>query len=132
MVYWKWIECYDLTELFRLHCKKVKEMLQREVQKAEVENRRNQSIITDYKQICSQLSQRLEQEQNETKQILQRLQSAVSGCHNCSKSAENISGLLDSKSSSSVIPESDISVSCHPSVQTNSQTEQRVRLEFEN
>jgi len=111
---------------------KVKEMLQREVQKAEVENQRNQSIITDYKQICSQLSQRLEQEQSETKLILQRLRSSVSDCPGCSKSVENLSVLLDCNPSNSEIAEADVSVSCHPLVSTNSQTEQRVReLELE-
>jgi len=110
----------------------VKEMLQREVQKAEIENRRNQSIITEYKQICSQLSLRLEQEQAEAKQILQRLQSSISDCSSCSKSVDNLSGLLDSKLSNSVIPESDVSVNCHPLEPTNSEVEQRVReLELE-
>ena len=102
-------------------------MLQREVQKAEIENRRNQSIITEYKQICSQLSLRLEQEQAEAKQILQRLQSSISDCSSCSKSVDNLSGLLDSKLSNSVIPESEVSVNCHPLEPTNSEVEQRVR-----
>jgi hypothetical protein len=40
----------------------LKEMIQREVQRSTTENARNSIIISDYKQICSQLSQRLEEQ----------------------------------------------------------------------
>ncbi|XP_021936280.1 rab GTPase-activating protein 1-like [Zootermopsis nevadensis] len=57
----------------------VKEMLKREVQKAENESNRNTAIITEYKQIC----QRLDDEQVAAKAALNDLRSQVVGCDHC-------------------------------------------------
>ncbi|XP_069685787.1 rab GTPase-activating protein 1-like isoform X2 [Periplaneta americana] len=57
----------------------VKEMLKREVQKAENESNRNTAIITEYKQIC----QRLDDEQVAAKGALNELRSQVAGCAKC-------------------------------------------------
>ncbi|KAG8234240.1 hypothetical protein J437_LFUL007747 [Ladona fulva] len=51
----------------------VKEMLKREIAKAEEEICRNHVIITEYKQICSQLSLRLEKEQASSKEIIESI-----------------------------------------------------------
>ena len=106
-------------------------MLQREIQRAEVENRRNQSIISDYKQICSQLGQRLEHEEAEIGQIVQRLRTTVSDCPDCSKNVENLSELIDSKSSNSVFQEGVSPVSFNPSVSANEQFEQQASSLFD-
>ncbi len=78
----------------------VKEMLQREVQRAEEENRRNQSIISDYKQICSKLGNRLEEEQSRVKEVWQRLQDTLSNCSSCSVLLDDLSTLIASEQSS--------------------------------
>ena len=52
-------------------------MYRREMEKAESDARRNTSIIADYKQICSQLSERLEKQQTGARQEMDRLR--VSG-----------------------------------------------------
>lgn len=57
----------------------IKEMLKREVQKAENESGRNTTIITEYKQIC----QRLDDEQIAAKAALNELRSQVAGCDLC-------------------------------------------------
>lgn len=41
----------------------VKELLKREVEKGDVETQNKSAIIADYKNICSQLSERLDKEQ---------------------------------------------------------------------
>lgn len=75
-------------------------MLQREVQRSEEENRRNQAIIADYKQICSKLTRRLETEQSRAKDIWQRLQGTLSDCSNCSCLLDDVSSLIRSEQSS--------------------------------
>lgn len=79
---------------------KVKEMLQREVQRAEEEGRRNQSIISDYKQICSQLGRRLEEEQTRAKDFWQQWSTTLSDCPNCCAVVEDLSNLIASEHSS--------------------------------
>lgn len=56
--------------LFEIFCKRfmfvvmqVKELLKREVEKGDVETQSKTAIIADYKNICSQLSERLDKEQ---------------------------------------------------------------------
>lgn len=48
----------------------LKEMCRREFQRAEFEITRNAKIIAEYKQICSQLQERLDLEQKSSKVIL--------------------------------------------------------------
>ncbi|RZF46463.1 hypothetical protein LSTR_LSTR012538 [Laodelphax striatellus] len=57
----------------------VKEMLKREVQKAENDQNRNTAIIADYKQIC----QRLDAEKCATKTALNQLRATIEGCERC-------------------------------------------------
>lgn len=57
----------------------VKEMLQREVGRADTESRRSVVIIAEYKQIC----QRLEDDYNTSKNILSELRSKISKCDKC-------------------------------------------------
>ncbi|XP_021380300.1 rab GTPase-activating protein 1-like isoform X4 [Mizuhopecten yessoensis] len=63
----------------------VKEMCRRELDRVEAENGRNSAIIADYKQICSQLSERLEKQQTANREELSRIMSQVKGCDQCSK-----------------------------------------------
>ncbi|XP_014284415.1 rab GTPase-activating protein 1 isoform X1 [Halyomorpha halys] len=58
----------------------VKDMLKREVEKAEEDNRRNSSIIDGYKAIC----ERLDKEQQAAKNSLNSLLSLVASCEKCS------------------------------------------------
>ncbi|XP_063234161.1 rab GTPase-activating protein 1-like isoform X3 [Bacillus rossius redtenbacheri] len=57
----------------------VKDMLKREVQKAENEASRNTAIISEYKQIC----QRLDNEQVAAKAALNELRGQIAGCERC-------------------------------------------------
>lgn len=75
-------------------------MLQREVQRAEEEGRRSQSIIADYKQICSKLGRRLDEEQSRAKEVWQRLQSTLTDCSSCSSLLDDISNLIRLEQSS--------------------------------
>ncbi|XP_041370237.1 rab GTPase-activating protein 1-like [Gigantopelta aegis] len=63
----------------------LKEMCRRELDRAESESVRNAAIIADYKQICSQLSARLEKQQTAGKQELRRIKNQVTSCIQCSK-----------------------------------------------
>ncbi|XP_054272121.1 rab GTPase-activating protein 1-like isoform X2 [Macrosteles quadrilineatus] len=58
---------------------KVKEILKKEVQKAENDSNRHISIINDYKQIC----QRLDCEQLAAKAALDKLKAKMAGCEKC-------------------------------------------------
>jgi predicted nuclease with TOPRIM domain len=78
----------------------VKEMLQREVQRAEEEGRRSQSIIADYKQICSKLTKRLECEQSRAKEVFERLQCSLSDSPNYSSLLDDVISLIRSEQSS--------------------------------
>ncbi|KAL7978476.1 hypothetical protein Chor_004293, partial [Crotalus horridus] len=51
----------------------LKEMCRRELDKAELEIKKNSSIIGDYKQICSQLSERLEKQQVANKAEIEKI-----------------------------------------------------------
>lgn len=60
-----------------------REVLRRELEKAEQEVRRSSGIIADYKQICSQLTNRLERQQAAHREELDSLKSAVKACPPC-------------------------------------------------
>ncbi|XP_011480180.1 rab GTPase-activating protein 1 isoform X2 [Oryzias latipes] len=62
----------------------LKEMCRRELDKSESEIKKNGSIIGEYKQICSQLSERLEKQQTATRGELEKIRSKVEGCEKCS------------------------------------------------
>ncbi|XP_068590999.1 rab GTPase-activating protein 1-like isoform X2 [Cebidichthys violaceus] len=61
----------------------LKEVFRRELEKAELEIKKTTSIIAEYKQICSQLSTRLEKQQAATKEELDIVRSKVMGCDHC-------------------------------------------------
>lgn len=62
----------------------IKEMCRRELDRLETNNSRNTAIITDYKQICSQLSDRLEKLQASSKAELEAIRTNVKSCEKCS------------------------------------------------
>ncbi|KAM3619582.1 uncharacterized protein V6R79_010431 [Siganus canaliculatus] len=61
----------------------LKEVFRRELEKAELEIKKTTAIINEYKQICSQLSTRLEKQQAATKEELDIVRSKVMGCEHC-------------------------------------------------
>ncbi|KAM4625282.1 uncharacterized protein ACJ7VT_003752 [Polymixia lowei] len=61
----------------------LKDVFRRELEKAEQQVKRSSGIITDYKQICSQLTSRLERQQAAHRQELEALKSAVMACSRC-------------------------------------------------
>ncbi|XP_030583940.1 rab GTPase-activating protein 1-like isoform X2 [Archocentrus centrarchus] len=61
----------------------LKEVFRRELEKAELEIKKTTAIIAEYKQICSQLSTRLEKQQASTKEELDIVRNKVMGCQNC-------------------------------------------------
>ncbi|KAM7012659.1 rab GTPase-activating protein 1-like isoform 2-T2 [Tautogolabrus adspersus] len=61
----------------------LKEVFRRELEKAELEIKKTTAIIAEYKQICSQLSTRLEKQQAATKEELDIVRSKVNGCDHC-------------------------------------------------
>lgn len=61
----------------------LKEVFRRELEKAEQEVRRSSIIIADYKQICSQLTNRLEKQQAAHREELDALKSIVKACPHC-------------------------------------------------
>ncbi|KAK7095541.1 rab GTPase-activating protein 1-like isoform X2 [Littorina saxatilis] len=63
----------------------LKEMCRRELERAEQESSRNAAIISDYKQICSQLSERLEAQQKAAREELMRIKCQIKNCDSCSK-----------------------------------------------
>ncbi|XP_068445604.1 rab GTPase-activating protein 1-like isoform X2 [Clinocottus analis] len=61
----------------------LKEVFRRELEKAELEIKKTTAIIAEYKQICSQLSTRLEKQQAASKEELDIVRSKVMGCDHC-------------------------------------------------
>uniref|UniRef100_A0A673JPV9 Rab GTPase-activating protein 1-like n=1 Tax=Sinocyclocheilus rhinocerous TaxID=307959 RepID=A0A673JPV9_9TELE len=61
----------------------LKEVFRRELEKAELEIKKTTAIIAEYKQICSQLSTRLEKQQESTKEELDIVKAKVMACERC-------------------------------------------------
>ncbi|XP_056131865.1 rab GTPase-activating protein 1-like isoform X5 [Lampris incognitus] len=61
----------------------LKEVFRRELEKAESEIKKTTAIITEYKQICSQLSSRLEKQQADTNEELDIVRGKVMSCESC-------------------------------------------------
>ncbi|XP_066548437.1 rab GTPase-activating protein 1-like [Amia ocellicauda] len=61
----------------------LKEVFRRELEKAESEIKKTTAIIAEYKQICSQLSTRLEKQQAATKEELDIVKTKVMSCERC-------------------------------------------------
>nr|XP_020469624.1 rab GTPase-activating protein 1-like [Monopterus albus] len=66
----------------------IKEVLRRELEKTDQGLRRSSGIIADYKQICSQLTNRLERQQAAHREELDLLKSAVKACSRCQHTME--------------------------------------------
>ncbi|XP_028251520.1 rab GTPase-activating protein 1-like [Parambassis ranga] len=67
----------------------LKEVFRRELEKAEHDVKRSSGIIADYKQICSQLTNRLEKEQAAHREQLDSLKSAIKSCSRCQHFVES-------------------------------------------
>ncbi|CAJ1074413.1 rab GTPase-activating protein 1-like isoform X1 [Xyrichtys novacula] len=61
----------------------LKDVFRRELEKTEQEVKRSSGIIADYKQICSQLTNRLERQQAAHREELDSLKSAIKACSRC-------------------------------------------------
>ncbi|XP_067125616.1 rab GTPase-activating protein 1-like isoform X2 [Centruroides vittatus] len=66
----------------------LKEMCRRELERTEDEIIRCNAIIADYKQICSQLSKRLEKEQTSGRETVETVMECVKTCEKCCKQLE--------------------------------------------
>uniref|UniRef100_A0A8C6UCM2 Rab GTPase-activating protein 1 n=1 Tax=Neogobius melanostomus TaxID=47308 RepID=A0A8C6UCM2_9GOBI len=80
----KLVESEDEKRRLEEESAQLKEMCRRELDKSESEIKKNGSIIGEYKQICSQLSERLEKQQTATRGELEKIRSKVEGCEKCS------------------------------------------------
>ncbi|RWS11044.1 rab GTPase-activating protein 1-like protein [Dinothrombium tinctorium] len=77
------IELEDEKRRLQDEVNQLKEICRRELERAEHEITRNSSIISDYKQICSQLSARLEKEQQESKASITKIIKTIKECERC-------------------------------------------------
>nr|XP_045587262.1 rab GTPase-activating protein 1-like isoform X3 [Procambarus clarkii] len=82
----------DEKKRLLLEANQVKELLKREVEKGDMETYRNNAIITDYKKICSQLSERLDKEQSANTQTINMYKAKVSSCEKCSGILSPVTG----------------------------------------
>ncbi|XP_063875224.1 rab GTPase-activating protein 1-like isoform X3 [Scylla paramamosain] len=67
-----------------MEANQVKELLKREVEKGDVETQSKSAIIADYKNICSQLSERLDKEQAANARTINMYKAKVASCEKCS------------------------------------------------
>ncbi|XP_026568353.1 rab GTPase-activating protein 1 [Pseudonaja textilis] len=79
----KLIDAEDEKRRLEEESAQLKEMCRRELDKAESEIKKNSSIIGDYKQICSQLSERLEKQQIANKAEIEKIRHKVDDCEHC-------------------------------------------------
>ncbi|KAM4877629.1 rab GTPase-activating protein 1 isoform 1-T4 [Thomomys bottae] len=79
----KLIEAEEEKRRLEEESAQLKEMCRRELDKAESEIKKNSSIIGDYKQICSQLSERLEKQQTANKVEIEKIRLKVDDCDRC-------------------------------------------------
>ncbi|XP_054717998.1 rab GTPase-activating protein 1-like [Uloborus diversus] len=91
------MELEEEKKRLTLEVAQLKEMCRRELQRAETESVRNAAIISDYKQICSQLSTRLEKEQTAAKQHIEIVKDKIENCIECSKYLDLIAPTTSSK-----------------------------------
>ncbi|XP_078405957.1 rab GTPase-activating protein 1 isoform X2 [Cetorhinus maximus] len=100
----KLVDAEDEKKRLENEATQLKEMCRRELDKAESEIKKNSSIIGDYKQICSQLSERLERQQSGNKAELEQIRQKVEGCDRC-RELFNKEGTLKIVSSSKDTPD---------------------------
>ncbi|XP_055361859.1 rab GTPase-activating protein 1-like isoform X2 [Betta splendens] len=65
----------------------LKQVFRRELEKSEQEVKRSAVIVADYKQICAQLTKRLEQQQAAYRDEIDSLKRAVEACPRCRRAA---------------------------------------------
>lgn len=75
-----------------MEANQVKELLKREVEKGDIETQSKSAIIADYKNICSQLSERLDKEQAANARTINMYKGKVSSCEKCSALLSPVSG----------------------------------------
>ncbi|XP_053549236.1 rab GTPase-activating protein 1-like isoform X1 [Bombina bombina] len=63
----------------------LKEVFRKQLEKAELEIKKTTAIIAEYKQICSQLSTRLEKQQTTSREELEMVKARVMSCSHCSE-----------------------------------------------
>lgn len=68
----------------------LKEVFRRELERAEQEIKKSSGIISDYKQICSQLTLRLERQEAAHREELDALRSTMEACSRCRHIGESI------------------------------------------
>ncbi|KAM4724343.1 rab GTPase-activating protein 1-like isoform 1-T1 [Anableps anableps] len=68
----------------------LKEVFRRELERAEQEIKKSSGIIANYKQICSQLTLRLERQEAAHREELDALKSTIEACSECRHIAESI------------------------------------------
>uniref|UniRef100_A0A8K9V780 RAB GTPase activating protein 1-like 2 n=1 Tax=Oncorhynchus mykiss TaxID=8022 RepID=A0A8K9V780_ONCMY len=68
----------------------LKEVLRAKLDKAEPEVKRSSGIISDYKQICSQLTSRVERQQAAHREDLDKLRNAVLACSRCRQALDSL------------------------------------------
>uniref|UniRef100_A0A8C4QH45 Rab GTPase-activating protein 1 n=1 Tax=Eptatretus burgeri TaxID=7764 RepID=A0A8C4QH45_EPTBU len=76
-------EAEEEKKLLEVEAVQLKEMCRRELDKAEAEKKKSCSIISDYKQICSQLSVRLEKQQAANKEDVEHIRAKIAECPRC-------------------------------------------------
>uniref|UniRef100_A0A4W5L4T8 RAB GTPase activating protein 1-like 2 n=1 Tax=Hucho hucho TaxID=62062 RepID=A0A4W5L4T8_9TELE len=67
----------------------LKEVLRTKLDKADPEVKRSSGIISDYKQICSQLTSRVERLQEDHREDLHKLRNAVLACSRCRQALDS-------------------------------------------
>uniref|UniRef100_T1K374 Rab-GAP TBC domain-containing protein n=1 Tax=Tetranychus urticae TaxID=32264 RepID=T1K374_TETUR len=79
------IDVVDEKKRLEDEIKQVKEVFRKATAKTDIDIKRDAKIIEQYKEICSKLSERLEQEQNTLTEKLNSLQLACKDCEKCCK-----------------------------------------------
>ncbi|XP_055455983.1 rab GTPase-activating protein 1 isoform X3 [Psammomys obesus] len=102
----KLIDAEDEKRRLEEESAQLKEMCRRELDKAESEIKKNSSIIGDYKQICSQLSERLEKQQTANKVEIEKIRQKVDDCDRC-RDFFNKQGRVKAASSAKGVPDED-------------------------
>nr|XP_057946084.1 rab GTPase-activating protein 1-like [Doryrhamphus excisus] len=82
----------------------LKEVLRRELEKAEQEVKRSSGIIADYKQICCQLTSRMERQQEAHLQEIHSLKSKMKACPHCHHAEESEKESASSEDPGLVVP----------------------------
>ncbi|KAM4622949.1 rab GTPase-activating protein 1-like [Discoglossus pictus] len=72
-----------------------KELFRKQLKKAELEIKKTTAIIAEYKQICSQLSTRLEKQQTASREELEIVKAKVMSCSHCSEIFSKTGMLMD-------------------------------------